>query len=182
VSIGALLLMALSVSMDNFAVSLSIGTAQPTLAVRAMLRLALVFGAFQAFMPLLGWLGGSQVAFLFRGYERWILCGALAFVGWRLLRSTEESDQARRNNLPSVGALLSLGFATSIDSMVVGFGLAMIHVNILQATGIISAVTVFVSLAGMPIGAELGRALRRHCRFSGGLVLVIVGVGELVVR
>jgi len=181
-SIGALLLLALSVSMDNFAVSLGVGTAQPVLSLRPMLRLALAFGAFQAFMPLLGWLSGSEVAFLFRGYESWILCGALAFVGWRMLRSAEGSDQTQRNNVPSVGAVLSLGFATSIDSLVVGFGLAMIHVDILQAAVVIGAVTVFVSLAGMLFGAQLGRALTRYSKLSGGLVLVILGVSELMAR
>jgi putative Mn2+ efflux pump MntP len=181
-SVAGLLLLALSVSMDNFAVSLGIGTAQPSLAVRPMLRLALTFGIFQAVMPLLGWLGGMQAAFLFRGYESWILCGALVFVGWRMLRSTEESDQAQRSNLLSVSAVLSLGLATSIDSLVVGFGLAMIHVNIIQAAVVIGAVTVFVSFAGMLFGAQLGRALARHSKFSGGLVLLLIGVGQLVAR
>jgi putative Mn2+ efflux pump MntP len=181
-SIGGLLLLALSVSMDNFAVSLGVGTAQSVLRVRSMLRLALAFGVFQAFMPLLGWLGGSQVASLFRGYENWILCGALVFVGWRMLRSTEESDKAQRSNLLSVSAVLSLGLATSIDSLVVGFGLAMIHVNIIQAIVVIGAVTVFVSFTGLRFGVHLGRTLARHSRFSGGLVLMIIGVSELRAR
>ena len=180
--IGALLLLALSVSMDNFAVSLGLGAAQPVLTVRPMVRLALGFGAFQAFMPLLGWLGGIQAAFLFRGYESLILCGALAFVGWRMLRSTEESDQAQRSNVLSGSAVLTVGFATSIDSLVVGFGLAMIHVDVVQAAVVIGAVTVLVSFAGIRFGAHLGRALARYSRVSGGLVLMIIGVSELVVR
>jgi len=92
---GALLLLALGVSMDNFAVSLAIGTGQSVRTVRSMVRLALVFGVFQVLMPLLGWLGGSPVAFLFRGRESWILCGVLAFVGWRMLHSAQESEQVR---------------------------------------------------------------------------------------
>jgi putative Mn2+ efflux pump MntP len=140
-SIGAMLLLALSVSMDNFAVSLGISAAQPAPAVKPMLRLALVFGAFQFFMPLLGWLGGSQTAVVFRGYESWVLCGALTFVGWHMLRSSEEPDQTRHTNLSSLGAVLSLAFATSVDSLAIGFGLAMGRVNILQASGLIGAVT-----------------------------------------
>jgi putative Mn2+ efflux pump MntP len=181
-SFGALLLLALSVSMDNFAVSLGIGTGQPVLTVRSMLRLAIAFGVFQAFMPLLGWVGGSQAAFLFRGHESWILCGALVFVGWRMLWSTEESDQAQYGNLLSMGAVLSLGFATSIDSLAVGFGLAMIQVDILQAATVIGAVTVAVSFAGMLFGAQLGEVLARHCKLSGGLVLMIIGVSEVAVH
>jgi putative Mn2+ efflux pump MntP len=181
-SMSALLLLALGVSMDNFAVSLAIGTAQPVRMVKAMVRLSLMFGAFQVFMPLLGWLGGSQVAFLFRGRETWILCGVLAFVSWRMLRSAQESDQLQPSSLPSLGATLSLGFATSVDSLVVGFGLAMIHINILRASGIIGLVTVSVSFAGMLFGGQLGQALGRHSKLSGGLVLLFIGVRALMAR
>ena len=158
------------------------GAARSVVTVRSMLRLALAFGAFQVFMPWLGWLGGSRAAFLFRGYESWILCGVLTFLGWRMLRSTEESDQSQCNNVASLGGVLSLGFATSIDSLVVGFGLAMIHVDILQAAVVIGTVTAFVSFAGMLFGARLGRALGRHGKLSGGVVLLIIGLSELVAR
>jgi putative Mn2+ efflux pump MntP len=181
-SISALLLLALGVSMDNFAVSLAIGTAQSVRTVKPMVRLALMFGAFQLLMPLLGWVGGSQVAFLFRGHESWILCGALAFVAWRTLRSAQESGQVQPSALPSLGAVVSLGFATSVDSLVVGFGLAMIHINILQASGIIGVVTVSVSLAGMLFGRRLGQALGRNSKLSSALVLLFIGVRALVAR
>jgi putative Mn2+ efflux pump MntP len=181
-SVSALLLLALGVSMDNFAVSLAIGTAQPIRTVKPMVWLALVFGGFQVLMPFLGWLGGSHVAFLFRGSESWILCGVLAFVGWRMMRSAQESEQVQSNTLPSLGATLSLGFATSVDSLVVGFGLAMIQINIVQASGIIGVVTVAVSFVGMLFGKQLGQALGRYSKLSGGLVLLFVGVRALVAR
>jgi manganese efflux pump family protein len=181
-SVSALLLLALGVSMDNFAVSLAIGTGRSVRTIKPMVRLALVFGVFQVLMPLLGWLGGFRVAFFFRGHESWILCGVLAFVGWRMLRSTQESDQGQLISLPTLGATLNLGFATSVDSLVVGFGLAMIHINILQSSGIIGAVTAFVSFAGMLFGGQLGHALGRHSKLSGGLVLMLIGVHALVAR
>jgi putative Mn2+ efflux pump MntP len=179
-NLAALLLLALGVSTDNFAVSLAVGTAHPVCTIKSMLRVALAFGAFQFFMPLLGWLGGSQAVFLFRGRESWILCGSLAFVGWRMLRSTQESDEVSRNAPVLLSAMLSLGFATSVDSLVVGFGLAMIHVDILQASGIMGAVAVSVSFAGMLFGRQLGQSLGRHSKFSGALVLVLIGVRALV--
>jgi manganese efflux pump family protein len=181
-SIGALLFLALGVSMDNFAVSLAIGTAQSVRTVKPMLRLALVFGAFQVLMPLLGWLGGSQVAFLFRGRESWIVCGVLAFVGWRMLQSAQDSEQVQPSALPSLSTTLSLGFATSIDSLVVGFGLAMIRIDILQASGIIGAVTVCLSFAGMLFGGQLGQTLGRHGKLSGGLALLFMGAHALIAR
>jgi putative Mn2+ efflux pump MntP len=181
-STSALMLLALSVSMDNFAVSLGISTAQPVRTVKPMLRLVLAFGAFQFFMPLLGWLGGSRVAVLFRGHESWLLCAALAFVGWRMLRSSEESDETRHTDLSSLGAVLSLAFATSVDSLAVGFGLAMVRINILQTSGVIGAVTACLSLAGMLFGGQLGRALGRRSKFAAGLVLMLVGLRALAVH
>jgi manganese efflux pump family protein len=178
----ALLLLALGVSMDNFAVSLAIGTAQSKRKVKPMVRLALVFGVFQVLMPFLGWVSGSQVAFLFRGRESWILCGVLTVVGWRMLSSAQESEKGQLLSLPTHGATLSLGFATSIDSLAVGFGLAMIHINILRSSGIIGAVTAFVSFAGMLLGGQLGHTLGRHSKLTGGLVLMLIGVRALVAR
>jgi putative Mn2+ efflux pump MntP len=176
----ALMLLALGISMDNFAVSLGIGAANPVRRVKEHLRLAIAFGVFQFFMPLLGWLGGSQIIFLSHGYESWFLCAALTFVGWGMLRSSRQSDEAQQIYLSSPGALFSLAFATSVDSLVVGFGLAMIRVNILEASGLIGAVTGCLSLAGVLFGAQLGRALGSRSRFAGGLVLVTVGVRALV--
>jgi putative Mn2+ efflux pump MntP len=89
------------------------------------------------------------------------------------------SDQVQPSLL-SFEANLNLGFATSVDSLVVGFGLAMIHTNILQASGIIGVVTVSVSFAGMLFGGQLGQALGRHSKFSGGLVLLFISVRALV--
>jgi putative Mn2+ efflux pump MntP len=180
--LSALMLLALGISMDNFAVSLGIGTANPVRRVKDHLRLAIAFGLFQFFMPLLGWLGGSQVTFLLHGYENWFLCAALAFAGWCMLRSSRQSHEAQQIYLSSPAALFSLAFATSVDSLVVGFGLAMIRVNILEASGLIAAVTACLSLAGALFGAQLGQALGRRSRLAGGLVLLTVGVRALVLH
>jgi manganese efflux pump family protein len=129
-SLSALMLLALGISVDNFAVSLGIGTANPVRRVKEHVRLAIVFGVFQFFMPLLGWLGGSQIIFLSHGYESRFLCAALAFVGWCMLHSSKESNQIKHIDLSSLSPVLSLAFATSVDSLAVGFGLAMVRVNI----------------------------------------------------
>jgi manganese efflux pump family protein len=177
--LGALLLLALGVSMDNFAASLGIGTGNPVRSLKEDLRVAIEFGVFQFCMPLLGWLGGSQIVFLPRGYESWFLCAALAFVGWCMLRSSPRPE-AQRIYLASPGALFGFAFATSVDSLLVGFGLAVIRVNILEASALIGAVTACLSLVGVLFGSQLGRALGRHSRFAGGLVIVAVGLHAVV--
>ena len=107
-SIGALLLLALSASADNFAVSLALGMSQTARIAKLALRLSVTFGLCQFLMPLLGWLAGSRVTFLFHGHERWPLFASLLFVGWRMLRSTGASDKARQSCLKSGGSILVL--------------------------------------------------------------------------
>ena len=178
--LSALMLLASGISLDNFAVSIGIGTANPVRGVKEHLRPAIAFGIFQFFMPLFGWLGGSQIIFLLHGYESWFPCAALACVGCSMLRSSRQSDQAQQIYLSSPGALFSLAFATSVDSLIVGFVLAMTRVNILEASALIGAVTGCLSLAGVLFGAQLGHALGRRSRFAGGLVLITVGMRALV--
>ena len=101
--------------MDNFAVSLAIGTAQSVRTIKPMARLARVFGvsSLHAIAGLARWIPGR---FSFRGRESGVLCGVLAVVGWRMLRSaTQESDQGQLISPPAFGATVSLGFVTSID-------------------------------------------------------------------
>lgn len=181
-NISALILLALSVSTDNFAVSLALGMSQRARIARLALRLSFTFGLCQFLMPLLGWLGGSRVAFLFHGHERWPLFASLIFVGWRMLRSAGTSDKAGQSDLESLGATLSLALATSLDSLVVGFGLAMTHVDILEASAVLGVVGGGLSFAGMFCGKRLGQALGRYSRFAGGLTLIAIGVRVLVAR
>lgn len=173
---GVLMLLALSVSIDNFSVPLSLGMSQPVRVPGLAFRLPLTFGACQFLMPLLGWLAGSQVAFLFRGYERWPLFASLIFVGWRMLRSTTEPDKAGRSGPLAAGTIIGLALVTSLDSLMVGFGLAIMHDNILLAGAVFGAVGAVLSAAGMLCGTRLGQSLGRHGRFAGGLTLIILGI------
>jgi putative Mn2+ efflux pump MntP len=181
-SISALILLALSVSTDNFAVSLALGMSQRAHSAGLALRLSFTFGLCQFLMPLLGWLGGARVAFLFRGHERWPLFVSLIFVGWRMLRSADTSDKARQSDLELLGARLSLAFATSLDSLVVGFGLAMTHVDILEASAVFGAVGGALSFVGIACGKRLGHALGRYSLLAGGLTLIVIAVRVLVAR
>jgi putative Mn2+ efflux pump MntP len=99
-----------------------------------------------------------------------------------MLRSTEASDKARQSDLESAGSILVLALVTSLDSLAVGFGLAMIHVDILEASTILGAVGGALSLAGILCGKRLGYVLGRYSRLAGGLTLIVIGVRALVAR
>jgi manganese efflux pump family protein len=179
-SIGALLLLALSVSMDNFAVAMAIGATGDVLSLRQMLKFPTMSGIIQFFMPLLGWFGGSRVAFLFRGYENWLMFGILVFIAGCMFRSALSPEDVKFRNLFSNGKVFSVAFALSFDSLAIGLALAMTRVNILQVSAVIATVTACLSFAGMLIGDHLGQAMGRRSRFAGGLVLLMLGFRAII--
>jgi putative Mn2+ efflux pump MntP len=179
-SFTALLLLALSVSMDNFAVSMALGSSSDVRAPWPMFRLAAAFGIFQFGMALLGWFGGSQIAFLFHGYERWVMFGSLAIVGWCMLRSAKESEDVQSETLSSMSMVLSLAFATSVDSLAIGLGLAMMQVNILQVSAVIGICATCLSFAGLLLGGRLGQTMGQRSKYAGGLALLMLGLRAFV--
>jgi putative Mn2+ efflux pump MntP len=108
------------------------------------------------------------------------MCGAFAFVGWCMLRSGQEPDEARLEKVSSPLTVLSLAFATSVDSMAIGLGLAMIPVEIFLVSAVIGLFGAGLSFAGLLLGGPLGRVMGKRCKFAGGLVLFILGLRAFV--
>ena len=120
-SLSEVLLMAVGLAMDCFAVSLGIGTTQYARGRRPLFRLSFHFGLFQALMPALGWLMGRQVAGLVSGFDHWLAFGLLAFVAVRMIRSGLNTDVESHPTDPSRGGtLIMLAVATSIDAFAIG--------------------------------------------------------------
>lgn len=180
-SLTEVLLIAVSMAMDAFAVSLGIGAARQACTPRPIFRLSFHFGLFQFFMPILGWLAGSSVANLIGGIDHWIAMGLLAFVGGRMIRSGLDPGGAPCNNDPSRGGtLVMLSIATSIDAFAIGLSLAMLRVNILYPSLVIGIVTASLSLTGLLIGHRLGETFGKRMEIVGGIVLIGIGLRVLV--
>lgn len=179
-SLLSLIVVALALSMDNFAIALAVGASQTASAkAAAIVRWPLIFGGCSFVAPLLGWLLGSQIVAVLRGYSSVVVFATLAFVGLRMLWSAWNSTNDGSLSAASLAAALGIGVATSVDSLAVGFGLAMINVNIVQAAAIIGSVTAVATLAGVLLGGPIGRRLGAGSRVFAGLVLVIVGLRAL---
>lgn len=182
-SVLAILSIAVALSADNFALALAVGAAQASgRAWKALLELPLAFGVCQFVAPMLGWLIGSQAAGVLRGYGSFVAFLILAFVGWRMLRSGWTAVADAPPAAPSLAATLALGVATSVDSLAVGFGLAMTGVNIVFASAMIGAVTAALSFLGIVVGKRLRRDFGAQTRVVAGIVLVIVAIRILVTR
>ncbi len=176
-SIADILLIALGMAMDAFAVSLGIGTTRVACAPRSVFRLSFHFGFFQFMMPVLGWLAGSRLAGLIQNFDHWVALALLAFVGIRMIRSGLDARAEAFACDPSRGRMLvTLSVATSIDAFAIGLSLAMLRVDILYPSLVIGAVTALLSLVGLLIGHRLGQVFGKRMEVLGGLILIGIGV------
>lgn len=180
-SLPEILLLAIGLAMDCFAVSLGIGTTRYIVGPRPLFRLSFHFGLFQAAMPVLGWLVGTQIAGLVAAFDHWVAFGLLTFVGVRMIRSGLDADGESHSRDPSRGRMLILlSIATSIDAFAIGLSLAMLQVQILLPVLVIGVVTGGLSLAGLLVGHRLGHAFGKRMEIVGGLILIMIGFRVLV--
>jgi manganese efflux pump family protein len=174
-----ILLIAVSVGLDNFAASIAIGLAGVDRSVR--LRIAVVFGLFEAGMPLVGLVVGNGVAHSL-GDSAHIVGGILLIATgaqslWTTLRADDRIDTVLTTS--KLTRLIVLGAALSIDNLVVGFALGTDHASLVPSIIAIGVVSVGLSLLGLELGARLGERVERYGELIGGIVLVCVGVAIL---
>jgi putative Mn2+ efflux pump MntP len=181
VSFVEILLIAVGLAMDAFAVSLGIGTTGRASGPRPIFRLAFHFGLFQALMPVLGWLAGTGVARFIEDFDHWVALILLAFVGIRMIRSGLDPNGESHANDPSRGGtLIMLAVATSIDAFAIGLSLAMLRVNILYPALVIGVVTAGLCLAALLTGHRLGKLFGKRMEIIGGLILIGIGLRVVI--
>ncbi|MFC1572186.1 manganese efflux pump MntP family protein [Candidatus Eisenbacteria bacterium] len=177
-----ILLLAIALAMDAFAVSVGAGACGYAKKLPAAARMAVCFGLAQALMPLLGWLAGSEVVRWIEAVDHWVAFGLLAAIGGRMIIEGLRPVDACGPD-PSCGSrLLVMSLATSIDAFVAGVSLAMIAVNIVLACVVIGVVTMILSLIGVRLGVVLRAVVGRRMEIVGGLVLIAIGLRILVLH
>jgi manganese efflux pump family protein len=185
----ALLLAAVAVGLSNLAASIGIGITGVT--ARTRLQVGLVFGVFEAGMPIVGLLIGQRIARDLGQAVRWPGAVLLIIVGASgLVRSLRESrrraDGPEESPNPGaqpktarpaagLGRLLVSGFVLSLDNLVVGFALGTYQISILAGAALIGAVSVVMSLAGLEFGGLLGRWVGERGEQMSGVILILVG-------
>ena len=178
-------LIGISLSMDAFAVAICKGLAMPDKVDRkGALLIALYFGVFQAVMPALGWLLGSQFARYVTQLAPWIAFVLLAWIGGSMIReslSKEEKEEAEMGAV-SHKELLVLAVATSIDALAVGVTFSMLElaVSVGAAVALIGCTTFVISLGGVYVGNVFGARYKGKAEFVGGAILILIGVKILL--
>ena len=176
-----ILLIAVSLAMDAFAVALSAGTSGHGQKMRPALRMSFYFGFFQFLMPIVGWLVGARLERFIKAYDHWVAFGLLAFVGAHMLYEAIRREEHELPADPTRGMrLLTLSVATSIDALAVGLSLGMLHVSIWYPSVVIGVVTAGLSLLGIHLGNRLRGGLGRRMELVGGVILILIGLRILL--
>ena len=179
-----LLLLAVGLSMDAFAVSICKGLAMKRTTLKAELTCGVWFGGFQALMPLIGFFLGTLFAGAIEAVDHWVACLLLVIIGINMLKEAfgqdEECESCGSADL-SVKTMFVMAVATSIDALAVGISLAMAgDVNILQAVVLIGICTCVLSMAGVKIGSIFGSRFEKKAQLAGGIILILLGVKILL--
>jgi len=178
-------LIAVSLALDAFAVSVSSGISVPGFGWKHAVKMGLYFGGFQFAMPLIGWFLGSSVSAYIEAVDHWIAFGLLAFIGGRMVVGAWGKDSCQREESPAeltARRLTVLAVATSIDALAVGVSMAFMvtDVSILFSACVIGVVAFVLSVVGGLAGRRLGCLFQKRAELVGGLVLIGIGVKILI--
>jgi putative Mn2+ efflux pump MntP len=176
-----ILVIAVGLAMDAFAVSIVSGSAYKQLNVKHAFCMAVFFGGFQAFMPLIGSLAGLSIKEYIADYDHWIAFALLSAVGAKMIYESFKIAPAEDNfNPSSILILLVLSVATSIDALVIGITLSFLAVSIATAVIIIGLVTFLLSYLGVLLGKKFGHFFENKIQALGGLVLIGLGAKTML--
>jgi len=180
-SFWEILAIAVGLSMDAFAVSITLGLSVKKLTIIQILTPGLYFGFFQALMPLTGFFAGTYFAKNIQFLDHWVAFVLLGCIGGKMMKDSfsREEEQPKENPFQFVKMLL-LAIATSIDALAVGITFSFFKLNIFMAILIIGLTTFCISTTGVRVGAIFGTRFKSKAEFAGGAVLVLLGIKILV--
>ena len=184
--IGELLLLAVGVSMDAFAVSICKGLAMKKATLKAGMTCGIWFGGFQALMPTIGFFLGTLFAEAIQAIDHWVAFALLGIIGINMLKEALEKEECgccavEHNADLSVKTMFLMAVATSIDALAVGISLAMAgNVNIWLAAAFIGVCTFGFSAVGVKIGNVFGSKFEKKAQTAGGIILILLGTKILL--
>ncbi len=178
-SLWELLVIAVGLSMDAFAVSVCKGLSVQKVKPKHYLIVAAYFGGFQALMPLLGYLLGVRFEAMVANVDHWIAFVLLGLIGANMVRESRAGEEKLDDSF-TVSTMLLLAVATSIDALAIGVTFAFLGVNIVEAIILIGITTGIISGVGLKIGNVFGSRYKSKAEMAGGIVLILMGTKILV--
>lgn len=172
-----LILIAVSLSMDAFAVAVTNGICTKENKIKEALLCGVVFGLFQGFMPSIGYAVGHRFSSAAERYDHFIVLILLGFIGINMIMENKNNEEKKNNKYKlSMGLLLVQGFATSVDALAVGISFVALNVSIQLPVIIILIITFLLSTAGFMLGKKAGDLIKNKAELVGGIVLIFIGL------
>lgn len=172
-----ILAIAIGLSFDTFAVSLSYGVIRSSIIFRQATWVAIVFAVFQGGLTVAGYFLGSVISEVLKATDHWVALGLLSFLGIKMiyegLKKTEENEV---KDYSKIVVLLTIALGTSIDAFAVGISFALLEVKIWESGILIGAVTFIASMTAIRIGKSAGKRLGNRVEIIGGLLLIAIGI------
>ena len=181
-NILTILLIAIALAMDAFAVAIASGVTIKNMKVRHAITVGMWFGLFQALMPLLGWLGGMELRGFIGGLGHWIAFVLLVVIGVKMIYESVKIELIEKKADPlNIYILFMLSIATSIDALAAGLSFAMVKVFIVMPALLIGLVTFLMSFGGVWIGHKCGHLFEKKIGILGGVLLIAIG-GKILIE
>lgn len=176
------IILAIGLSMDSFAVSISCGIEERKISFQHAVKISFSFAFFQGLLPILGWLMGTGVKIYIEQIDHWIAFVLLAYLGGKMIyESFRDEESEKMSNIYSWKHILALSVATSIDALIVGFTYAVVSTsNIFSGAVIIGSITFFFAMLGIRIGKDVAGNFGQKVELLGGIILIGIGVKILV--
>jgi putative Mn2+ efflux pump MntP len=180
-NLSAIILIAVGLAMDSFAVSIANGLVIKGKKSLSALKFGITFGLFQMFMPVAGWLSGRQLRYFIQGVDHWIAFVLLVLIGAKMIYEAL-NRQPKKDTYDSLGWIRLLGqaIATSMDALAVGVSFAFLDVSIIFPVIIIGLITFLMSYAGVLLGDRFGHLFENKIEIVGGIILICIGIKILI--
>ena len=176
-----IILIAIGLSMDAFAVSITLGLSVRKPKIKEVLIPGIYFGFFQALMPLIGYFAGISFASKIQNLDHWIAFVLLGFIGGKMIVESFSKKEKKENGNPfQFTKMILLAIATSIDALAVGVAFSFFEVNIFKSIIIIGLITFGISIGGVKVGNLFGAKFKSKAEFFGGAVLILLGLKILI--
>ena len=180
-SLLSLFIIAVGLSMDAFAVSICKGLAMQKINLKKAAIVGLLFGGFQALMPSIGYLLGSQFERFITSIDHWIAFVLLSIIGIAMIRESRSTEEEKEANASlDVKTMFLLAVATSIDALAVGVTFAFLRVQIIPAVAFIGSITFLLSVIGVKVGNVFGTKYKAKAELAGGIILIVMGIKILL--
>lgn len=185
-NLGTVLVLAVALSMDAFAVAICKGLAMKKITIHKCVIVGLWFGGFQGLMPMFGYILANNFAGYIESVSSWIAFILLAAIGGNMVKESFSKDEEEENDSLGFREMLLLAIATSIDAMAVGITFACVQIKIVTSLSVyintligcvmIAVTTMILSMAGVKIGSIFGTKYKNKAELAGGIVLILIGL------